>query len=165
MVDQHNVFPPLRIAVCGASEPIGEQVTLAEAVGAGLARHGAVVLCGGLGGVMEAVCRGAQSAGGLTIGILPGRDARTANAFVSLPIATGMGEARNVILINSADAVIAIGGGWGTLSEIAFAQRAGLAVFGLDTWDTVNGTPLVEMVQTADEAVARAIAAARARRS
>ena len=164
MVDQHNVVPPLRIAVCGTSEPIGEQAALAHAVGAGLARHGAVVLCGGLGGVMEAVCRGAQRAGGLTIGILPGRDARTANAYVTLPIATGMGEARNVILINSADAVIAIGGGWGTLSEIAFAQRAGLAVFGLDTWATANDAPLVETVQTADEAVARAVAAARARR-
>jgi uncharacterized protein (TIGR00725 family) len=162
MTKIHNISPSLRVAVCGASEPTPEQAALAEAVGAGLARNGAIVLCGGLGGVMEAVCRGAQGAGGLTVGIVPSRDAHTANRYVSIPIATGINEARNLVIVNSAQAVIAIGGGWGTLSEIAFARRAGLAVFGLDTWVTGNDVPLVNVVQTPEEAVERALAAARA---
>jgi uncharacterized protein (TIGR00725 family) len=161
MKDESRLHPPLRIAVCGSSEPTTEQFTLAEAVGAGLARNGAVVLCGGLGGVMEAVCRGAQRQGGLTVGILPSRDARTANRYVTLPIVTGMHEARNLVIINSAEAVIAIGGGWGTLSEIAFARRADLRVLGLDTWAASGDVPLVEVVHTADEAVEQALAAAR----
>lgn len=156
--------PPLRIAVCGTSEPAPEQTTIAEAVGAALARNGAVVLCGGLGGVMEAVCRGAQQEGGLTVGILPSGDAYAANRYVTLPIATGIHEARNVVIINSAEAVIAIGGGWGTLSEIAFARKAGLAIFGLHTWTTSDDVPLVEAVQTPEEAVDRAIKAAQVRR-
>lgn len=113
---------------------------------------------------MAAACRGARAANGLTVGLLPTADATTANEAVVIPVPTGCGEARNVILINCAEAVIAIGGGWGTLSEIALARRAGLAVFGLHTWEPSGGHALVEPVTTADEAVARALAAARQRR-
>ncbi len=152
---------PLRIAVCGTGQPDAALAAMAEEVGLRLARSRAVVLCGGLGGVMEAVCRGARQADGLTIGLLPSKDARTANPYVVLPIMTGMGEARNVILVNSAEAVIAIGGGWGTLSEIALARRAGLAVFGLHTWASSGSVSLAEAVDSPEEAVARALTAAR----
>lgn len=160
MIDQLDPSP-LRIAVCGTSQPDGALATIAEEVGLGLARSGAVVLCGGLAGVMEAACRGARQADGLTVGLLPFKNARTANPYIVLPIATGLGEARNVLLINSAEAVIAIGGGWGTLSEIALARRAGLAVFGLHTWEPSGSVSLAEAVASAEEAVARALAAAR----
>jgi len=155
---------PLRIAVCGTSQPDASETALAEAVGRGIAAAGAVLFCGGLGGVMAAACRGARAANGLTVGILPSRDATTANEDVAIPIPTGCGEARNVILINCAEAVIAIGGGWGTLSEIALARRAGLTVVGLHTWGPSGGHMLAEPATTADEAVARALAAARQRR-
>lgn len=137
---------------------------MAEAVGLGLARAGAVVLCGGLGGVMEAACRGALQGGGLTVGLLPSTDAHTANSAIVLPIATGMGEARNTILISSAEAVIAVGGGWGTLAEIALARRAGLTVVGLQSWEPSGAQPLVTAVADPAEAVTQAIAAARQRR-
>ncbi len=155
---------PFRIAVCGTSQPDVMLSALAEEVGLRLARSRAVVLCGGLGGVMEAVCRGACQAGGLTVGLLPTADAQTANPYVLLPIATGMHEARNVILINSAEAVIAIGGGWGTLSEIALARRADLAVYGLHTWEPSGAVPLVEPVASPEEAVERGLDAARQKR-
>lgn len=156
--------PPLRIAVCGTSQADQIELALAEAVGLALAQAGVLVLCGGLGGVMEAVCRGACQGGGASIGVLPSRDAQSANPFVGIPIATGLGEARNMVLINSAEAVIAIGGGWGTLSEIALARRAGLRVIGLHTWQPSGSTALVEPVETAEQAVALAIDAARQRR-
>lgn len=158
------MLTPLRIAVCGPGEADASLLALAEAVGLGLAQAGASVLCGGLHGVMEAVCRGARQGGGLTIGVLPSADAHTANSAIMLPIATGMGEARNVILINSAEAVIAIGGGWGTLSEIALARRKGLAVIGLHSWQPSGAEPLVEAVTTPQSAVEQAVAAARQRR-
>jgi uncharacterized protein (TIGR00725 family) len=155
---------PLRIAVCGTSQPDPTQAAIAESVGVALARAGAVVYCGGLGGVMEAACRGARSAGGLTVGILPTSDAAAANAYVLLPVPTGCGEARNVMLVNCAEAVIAIGGGWGTLSEIALARRRGLDVFGLDSWPPSGEAELAEPVADAEEAVSRAIQSARQRR-
>ena len=119
------------IAVVGGSTCSPEQADLAEAVGRLLAERGAVLVCGGLGGVMEAAARGARSAGGLTIGILPGDDARAVNPFIDVPLATGMGEMRNALIVRVAHALIAIGGGWGTLSEIALAQRIGTPVVGL----------------------------------
>jgi uncharacterized protein (TIGR00725 family) len=99
-----------------------------------LAAAGAVVVCGGLGGVMEAACRGARSAGGLTVGLLPGLDPRGANPWVEVIIPTGLGEARNLLVVRSAAAVIAIDGEYGTLSEIAFALRVGTPVVGVGTW-------------------------------
>ena len=104
-------------------------------MGRGLAARGAVVVCGGLGGVMEAACRGAREAGGLTVGILPGTDRAAANAFVEVAIPSGLGEARNALVVRAADGLIAVGGGYGTLSEIAFALKAGKRVVGLDSWD------------------------------
>jgi uncharacterized protein (TIGR00725 family) len=125
---------PTIVAVVGAgscSEDIG---ALAERVGAELARKGALLVCGGLEGVMEAACRGAQSAGGTTVGILPGLSPAAANPYVTVPIATGLGEARNVIVVGSARAVIAIAGEYGTLSEIGHALKMGKPVVGLRTW-------------------------------
>ena len=132
---------------------------LAEEVGRRLARAGAALICGGLGGVMEAACRGARAAGGRTIGILPGSERTEANPFVDVAVATGMGQARNVLIVLSADALIAIGGGFGTLSEIALALRHGKPVVGLRTWEAVRGgraAPVVS-VQSADDAVRQAL--------
>jgi uncharacterized protein (TIGR00725 family) len=127
------------IAVIGPSECSSEEAALAEQVGELLAQRGAIVLCGGLGGVMEAVCRGTKRKSGLTIGILPSDDASTANPWVDVPIVTGLGEARNVIVVKSAQAMIAIGGGYGTLSEIAYALKHRVPVIGLNTWSLVHG--------------------------
>ena len=141
-----------------------EQVAaLAEAVGRELARRGAVLICGGLGGVMEAACRGAKAAGGLTVGILPGTSHREANPYVDVPIVTGMGEARNVLVVQSAQAVIAVHGEYGTLSEIAHALKLGIPVIGLNTWHLQqNGQERQDIVRaaSAEEAVERAFALA-----
>jgi uncharacterized protein (TIGR00725 family) len=111
-----------------------------------------VLVCGGLGGVMEAACRGAKEAGGTTVGILPGSDRAAANRFVDVPIPTGLGEGRNVLVVRAADALIAVGGGHGTLSEIAFALKTGKRVIGLGTWD-VDGVEPVDSPEAAVEAV------------
>jgi uncharacterized protein (TIGR00725 family) len=149
------------IAVCGAGRCDAALATQAEAVGRGIAHAGATLVCGGLGGVMEAACRGARLAGGTTIGILPGADPRAANPDVLIPIATGMGQARNVIIVQTADVVIAIGGEYGTLSEIALARKVGRAVIGLGTWtlgQDAAGQSHVLVVQSPEEAVATALA-------
>lgn len=122
------------VAVVGAGVCDESIARIAEEVGRGLASRGAVLVCGGLSGVMEAACRGAKSAGGVTVGILPGTDREEANAFVDVAIATGLGEVRNTLVVRAADAVIAIGGEWGTLSEIAFALKTGKRVIGLRSW-------------------------------
>ncbi len=122
------------IAVIGGSDSTPEEARLAEEVGRGLARNGAVLICGGLGGIMEAACKGASAEGGLTIGILPGGRRQAANPYVNIPIVTNLGEARNVIVVKSAEAIIAIGGGYGTLSELGHALRNGTPVVGLNTW-------------------------------
>jgi uncharacterized protein (TIGR00725 family) len=122
------------VAVIGDGSCSAATARLAEETGRLLAEKGAAVVCGGLGGVMEATCRGAKSAGGLTIGILPGRRRQDANRYIDIPIVTGMGEARNVIVVSSAQSVIAIRGGYGTLSEIAHALRQGIPVVGLGSW-------------------------------
>ena len=122
------------VAVIGGGQPSPEEAGMAEEVGRELARQGVIVVCGGLGGVMEAACRGASSEGGITLGILPGDSARTANPYVQIPIVTNMGYARNVIVVKSAQAVIAVGGLYGTLSEIGQALSSGIPVIGLNTW-------------------------------
>ena len=119
------------IAVVGGSTCSAAEADLAEDVGRRLAVAGAMVVCGGLGGVMEAVSRGVREAGGLTVGVLPGADPHEANPFVDVPLATGMGEMRNALIVRAARAVIAIGGGHGTLSEVALALRIGTPVVGL----------------------------------
>jgi uncharacterized protein (TIGR00725 family) len=130
----------------------GGDLAAAETVGRELGRRGAVLVCGGLGGVMEAACRGAREAGATTVGLLPGHDRSAANEFVDVAIATGLGEARNALVVRAADAVIAIDGGHGTLSEIALALKAGKRVVGLRTWD-VEGVEAVDSPEAAVETV------------
>jgi uncharacterized protein (TIGR00725 family) len=137
------------IGVIGAGECGAELAALAEAVGRGIAEAGAVLVCGGMGGVMEAACRGAKAAGGMTVGILPGPDRTGANRYVDVAIATGIGEARNLAIIRTADALIAVGGSYGTLSEIGFALKMGKRVVGLRTWE-IKG---IMLAAAADEAV------------
>ncbi|MCX5991958.1 MAG: TIGR00725 family protein [Chloroflexi bacterium] len=154
------------IAVVGGSECSVEQACLAEEVGQRLAKQGVALICGGLGGVMEAACKGARSAGGLTIGILPGDNRHAANAYVDVPIVTGMGYARNAIVVKSAQAIIAIDGSYGTLSEIAFALQGGIPVVGLDTWSlSLHGQMDDALIpaQNAEEAVKKAVDAVRSR--
>jgi uncharacterized protein (TIGR00725 family) len=128
------------IAVIGGSQCSAEGLLAAEEVGRELARRGAILLCGGLSGVMEAACRGAQSEGGMTIGILPGDSRRAANPYVQIPIVTGIGYARNAIIIKSAQAIIAVDGSYGTLSEIGHALQSGIPIIGLNTWSlSING--------------------------
>jgi hypothetical protein len=123
------------LAVIGSATCSEEVAALAEAVGREIARAGAVLVCGGRGGVMEAACRGARAEGGTTVGILPGLDRREANPYVDIPIVTGLGEARNAVVVRTADAVVAVSGGFGTLSEIGLALKMGRPVVGLGTWD------------------------------
>ena len=137
------------IAVIGGRRVDKTLLREAEAVGRLLARRGAVVVCGGLGGVMEAASRGAKSAGGLTVGILPHEHKRAVNEFIEVPIATGLGIGRNVIIARTADAVIAVGGEYGTLSEIAFALQLEKPVVGVKTWDIKGVMP----ADNAEEAV------------
>jgi len=156
------------IAVVGNSSCSPEEAKLAQSVGELLAQQGATIVCGGLGGVMESACRGAKSKGGLTIGILPGQDPSTANPWVDIPVATGIGEARNVAVVKSAHAVIAIGGRYGTLSEIAYALKSNIPVIGLNTWSLLrNGREddsIIE-VKNAIEAVDKAISFAKTRKN
>ena len=143
---------PRQVAVIGSGtcEPGSEPAGLAEEVGRRLAEADTVVVCGGLGGVMEEACRGARSVGGLTVGLLPGLDRSDANPFVSVAIPTGMGELRNGLVVRAAEGVVAIGGEYGTLSEIALALKAGKRVVGIGSWD-IRG---VAIAASADEAVA-----------
>ena len=143
------------VAVVGPGEATRAQLEAAEGVGRGLAQHGAIVVCGGLGGVMAAASRGAASAGGTIIGILPGTKREAANEWVTVAIATGLGELRNGLIIRAVDTVIAVGGAYGTLSEIALALRTGVPVIGLYTW-SIDG---IDPVQSAEEAVQRALRA------
>ena len=157
--------PPV-IAVIGENDPTPQMAALAEAVGAEIASAGAVLVCGGLGGVMEAACRGARGKGGVTIGILPGTRREDANPHVTYPIPTGLGHARNILVVRAAQAVIAIGGRYGTLSEIAFAKIEGFVVIGLHTWELTREGMVGDAIQRAaepKEAVQLALEAARTR--
>ena len=150
------------VAVVGGAQCSREEAKLAEAVGFELAKKGAILICGGLGGVMAAACKGARSAKGKTVGILPGNAREEANPYIDIPIVTGMGEARNVIVVNTAQAVIAIGGKFGTLSEIAYALRNNIPVIGLTTWSlSKKGRPVKAIIaaQNPKEAVEKALAA------
>lgn len=153
----------MHVAVVGAGDA-GASDDDAEAVGRLLAEAGATVVCGGLGGSMEAVCRGARAAGGSTIGILPGTDRDAANPYVDVALPTGLGEARNTLVVRAADVVLAVGGGHGTLSEIGFALRIGTPVVGLRTWQLVRGDGVpdeaVETASSPEEAVRMALALA-----
>jgi uncharacterized protein (TIGR00725 family) len=155
-----DVAEPRYVAVVGSSAAPEEDVQMAEVVGRGLADRGAVVVTGGLGGVMEAACRGAKAGGGTTVGILPGYDREAANQYVDVAIATGLGEARNALVVRAADVLIAVGGSWGTLSEIALALRSGKRVVGLGTWEmSRRGEPIdgVLPAMSGEEAVGLAL--------
>jgi uncharacterized protein (TIGR00725 family) len=123
------------VGVVGPGEASASEAAVAEEVGGLLAEGGAVVVCGGLGGVMEAACRGAKSKLGLTVGLLPGLDRSAANGWVDVAVATGLGELRNGLIVRASDALVAVGGGAGTLSEIAFALKVGRPVIGIGTYE------------------------------
>ena len=142
-----------RVAVIGGSRPARSALEAAREVGRRLAEAGAVVVCGGLGGVMEAVCRGAREAGGLSVGILPGASPADANPWVDLAVATGLGYTRNALVVMNADAVIAVDGEYGTLSEIAYGKIHGKTVVGLGTWAVKGVVP----AETPEEAVRLAL--------
>lgn len=144
-----------RITVIGAGRCSDALAQQAEEVGTRIAKAGGILICGGLGGVMEAVARGAQQAGGITIGILPVYESQLANDYIDIPIPTGLGHARNAIVAASGDVVIAIGGEFGTLSELALALKLGKPVIGLKTWALPDESGIMK-AQTAEEAVSMA---------
>jgi hypothetical protein len=141
------------VAVVGPGDASPDELENAELVGRGLAKAGAVLVCGGLGGVMAAACRGASEAGGTTVGLLPGTDRTAGNDHLTVAIATGLGELRNGLVVRAADAVIAVGGAYGTLSEVALALKTGVPVIGLGTWDLKD----VEPAPSPQDAVRRAL--------
>lgn len=156
------------VSVIGGSRCSPREARIAEQVGAELARRGVTLICGGLTGVMHAACKGARTAGGTTVGILPGSRREDANPYVDIPIVTTIGEARNVIVVCSGQAVIAIGGEYGTLSEIAHALRNNIPVVSLNTWSLTKNGELDDSIIVAHDpgdAVDKAIAAIDAGRS
>lgn len=158
----------VHVAVSGGGEAGEAACRLAEEVGRELARRGAVVVTGGLGGAMEAASRGAKAEGGTTLAILPTHDRADANQWVDVAVPTGLGEARNALVVRAADAVIAVEGEFGTLSEIALALRLGTPVVGLRTWELARGGQPVQAIVVATtpaDAAERAVALARERRA
>ena len=156
----------MMIGVVGGDPAPERELSLAEEVGRELARRGSTLVCGGRGGVMEAACRGARGEGGHTVGILPEADRSQANPFVEFPIVTGLGVARNAVVVLSSEALIAVDGGYGTLSEIAIAMQFEIPVVALNSWTFAVGgraEPPVVRVETASDAVERALALARER--
>jgi uncharacterized protein (TIGR00725 family) len=158
-----DLYGKLRIGVMGPGSCSSDIYALAREVGRLIAEKGAILICGGHGGVMEASARGAKEGGGITVGILPGASARQANPFIDIPIVTDLGNARNTINVLTSQSIIAIDGSYGTLSEIALALKCGTPVVGLRTWDAVNakGERLpITLVETAEEAVQAALSVA-----
>jgi uncharacterized protein (TIGR00725 family) len=146
-------MPRRYVAVCGASEATESQLAAAREVGALLAKAGAILINGGLGGVSGAASEGAAAAGGIVVGLLPDAHRAGANKHLSIALPTGLGQARNALIVTAAQSVIAIGGGWGTLSEIAIAKRIGRPVVTLDSWPVAG----LESVATPEEAVRKAL--------
>lgn len=158
---------PLRIAVVGERNASADLLAAAEVIGREIARRGGVVVCGGMEGVMEAASRGATAAQGVVVGVLPGPTAGDGNAYVTIPIVTGMGEGRNIIIARTAEAMIAVGGAYGTLSEIAYALNLGVPVIGYQTWVLQRAgqtSDPIRRAETPQEAVEVAWAAALERR-
>ena len=142
------------VAVVGPGDASPAELESAELIGRGIAQGGDVLVCGGLGGVMAAACRGAVSAGGMTVGILPGSDRSAGNEWLTVAIPTGLGELRNGLVVRAADAVIAVGGAYGTLSEVALALKTGVPVIGLQTWE-IEGIEVVKSPERAVRAIQR----------
>lgn len=154
----------LKIGVLGPHVCNQEQKKLGLDVGSAIAVRGGILVCGGLGGMMEAAAEGAKKAGGKTVGILPGTDTADANPYIDLALPTGLGSFRNLLVVRSCDAVIAICGGYGTLTEIAFALRLGISVVGLKTWVLINNNaidPGIHVAENPEEAVEQAFRLAR----
>ena len=145
---------PVMVGVIGAGDCPGDVVELAETLGAEIARRGAVLVCGGLGGVMTAAARGAKSAGGSTVGILPGTATADANPYIDFPVATGMGQARNLIIVQTADVLISVSGSYGTLSEMALALKTGKKVVSLlPRFDVPGLIPAQNAIEAVDKAL------------
>ncbi len=140
----------VHIGVIGAGTCNEATYELAMALGREIASCGWILICGGLGGVMEASCRGCSERGGTAVGILPGLEKEAANPWVTIPIPTGLGEGRNVLVVRASDVLVAVSGGYGTLSEIALALKTGKPVIGIDTWKDIEG---IKYVQSPSEAI------------
>jgi hypothetical protein len=159
---------PVYVSVCGGSTASDVEAAKAQETGRLLALAGAVLVTGGLGGVMAAASKGANEAGGIVLGLLPGDRHEAANPFCTAVVPTGFGEARNVLVVRAADAVIAIGGEWGTLSEIALAMKTGKPVVAIDSWDPVKDgrpAPGIRRARMPEEAVRMAVSAAKEHRA
>jgi hypothetical protein len=158
----------LHVGVAGASRPEAPLVAQAELLGRRLAEAGAVIVCGGGPGVMAAVCRGGQAAGGTTVGLLPGLDRHSGNPHLTVALPTGLDQGRNLLLVRASDALVAVGGGFGTLSEVALALRTGVPVVGLATWSLALGGRPVDafpVAADAEDAARLVLDAARARQA
>ena len=145
----------IHIAVIGAGDCSQEIYNLAKELGHMIAQREWILICGGLGGVMEGAAKGCYKAGGMTVGILPGGERDSANPFIHLAIPTGLGEGRNLLVVKASDAVLSIAGGYGTLSEIGLALKTGKPVIGLKTWPDIDGVDYVETPQQAIDMVGR----------
>lgn len=145
-----------RIGVIGGSRPSEEAIELAYETGKLIARKGAILVCGGLGGIMQAAARGAKEENGITIGILPGNDMEAANPFIDIPVVTNIGYLRNALVVLNSHATIAINGSYGTLSEIAYALIYGRSVFGLKTWDIPGVIPVTNPAEAVNMAIKEA---------
>ena len=141
---------PKHIGVIGAGECSDKTYQLARHLGAEIGKKGWILICGGLGGVMEAAARGCTETGGITVGILPGLDKTSANLYVKIPLATGLGEGRNLLVVRASDVLVSVAGGYGTLSEIALALKVNKPVIGLETWEDIQG---VQYVSDPEEAI------------
>ena len=141
---------PRHIGVIGAGQCSDKTYQLARSLGSEMGKKGWILVCGGLGGVMEAAARGCAEAGGMTVGILPGLDKTSANLYVKIPLATGLGEGRNLLVVRASDVLVSVAGGYGTLSEIALALKVNKPVIGLETWENIQG---VQYVSHPDEAI------------
>lgn len=134
---------PKHVGVIGAGDCSDKTYQMARHLGAGIGKKGWILVCGGLGGVMEAAARGCTEAGGMTVGILPGLDKTSANLYVKIPVATGLGEGRNLLVVRASDVLVSVAGGYGTLSEIALALKVNKPVIGLETWEDIQGVQYV----------------------
>jgi uncharacterized protein (TIGR00725 family) len=140
------------VSIIGGADCSENEFEIAEEVGYLLGKEGVVILCGGRGGVMEAACQGAQKAGGITVGILPGQDPSAGNPYLDIAMPTGMGHSRNSLVAQAAGVVIAIGGGYGTLSEIGIALKTGRVVIGIGTWEAIDKSGKVITILQARDA-------------
>jgi len=145
------MYTKIHIGIIGAGECSQEIYDQASELGYLIGKNDWVFFCGGLGGVMEGAAKGCYQSGGITVGILPGKEKDSANPFITLPIATGLGEGRNLLVVRASDVVVAIAGGYGTLSEIGFALKIGKPVIGLKTWPGIDG---IDYVETPEQAIA-----------